>query len=148
VVSPTSRLSASSPDRAGEWKTTWAEVARHPLLGVGPSNLDLKWRDDDGRLLSANSTHNEFLQLAAEQGLPGAAIAVVTIGALALALARRHEQSWLPSGVLAGLAAFVVSSTLDFTWHVPLLPIVMAALVGTALQPGAYGLPAPTRSER
>jgi O-antigen ligase len=146
-----SRLTVSSPDRANEWRTTWNVAAAHPLTGVGPSRLALEWRDADGQTSGAHATHNEFLQLAAEQGVPALVVALVTIAAIALALARRLERT-----ALAVLAAFLVASAFDFIWHVPLVPIVVAALIGAALpfydqnSSGArrYGRPAPTSESR
>jgi hypothetical protein len=38
--------------------------------------------------------------------------------------------------VAEALAAFAVHSAFDFMWHVPVVPIVVAALVGAALAPG------------
>jgi O-antigen ligase len=138
-----SRLTVSSPDRADEWRTTWAVARSHPTTGVGPSHLDLAWKAADGQTYVAHATHNEFLQLAAEQGLPALAVALATLAAIATVLVRRRQ------GVaLAVLLAFVAASAFDFVWHVALIPIVVAALVGTALplsDDGGYGRPAPTR---
>ena len=133
------RVTASSEDRAGEWRVTMDAVRHHPLLGVGPGRLDLTWVDRQANVLHAEFTHNEFLQLAAEQG--GVAVLLV-VGALLLvgrALVRRREplgEQWLRTGALAALVAFSLHSAFDFTWHVPLIPIVMAALVGAALPYG------------
>ena len=123
-----SRLTVSSPDRAGEWRTTWAVARDHPLTGIGPSHLVLEWQGANGHTYTAHATHNEFLQLAAEQGFPSLAIVLASLVAIAVALVRRTR------GVaLAVLAAFVIASAFDFVWHIALIPIVVAALIGTAL---------------
>jgi O-antigen ligase len=134
AVSP-KRLTVSSPDRADEWNTTLAVVGRHPILGVGPTHLNLTWATRDGHLRYAKATHNEFLQLAAEQGLPALAVTAATLLVIGLALTKRtasDSDGWPAAGALAALAAFVLASSFDFTWHVPLLPIVAAALIGSA----------------
>jgi O-antigen ligase len=103
----------------------------------------LAWKAADGQTYVAHATHNEFLQLAAEQGLPALAVALATLAAIATVLVRRRQ------GVaLAVLLAFLAASAFDFVWHVALIPIVVAALVGTALplsDASGYGRPAPTR---
>jgi O-antigen ligase len=135
-----SRLTVSSPDRSNEWHATWAVATAHPGSGVGPSHLHLEWRGTNGDTFVAHATHNEFLQLAAEQGFPALAVALVTIGLIAIALVRRGQRA-----ALAVLAAFAVASAFDFVWHVALIPIVVAAVVGAALPFESYGRPAPTK---
>ena len=137
-----SRLTVSSPDRDNEWRATWAVASAHPLAGVGPSKLRLQWRGANGDTYVAHATHNEFLQLAAEQGFPALAVALATFAVIGVALARRAP----PAG-LAVLVAFLVASAFDFMWHVTLIPILVAALVGAALpfSDSGYGRPAPTR---
>ena len=136
-----SLLTISSPDRAGEWRTTWAVTRDHLLTGVGPSHLILEWQTSDGHTHVAHATHNEFVQLAAEQGLPALAIAIATFVAIGAALLHRRQ------GVaLAVLVTFLIASGFDFAWHVALIPIVVATLVGTALPfDDGYGRPAPTK---
>jgi hypothetical protein len=129
------RLTVSSPDRADEWNTTLAVVGRHSILGVGPTHLNLTWATSNGHLRYAKATHNEFLQLAAEQGLPALAVAAATLLLIGVALTKRSasdSEAWPAAGALAALTAFVVASTFDFTWHVALLPILAAAVVGSA----------------
>ena len=138
-----SRLTVSSPDRNDEWRASWAVATAHPLAGVGPSNLHLQWRDATGQTFVAHASHNEFLQLAAEQGFVVLAVALATFALIGRALARRA-----PPVALAVLVAFLIASAFDFVWHVPLVPIVVAALLGAALPSGdeiGYGRPAPTR---
>jgi hypothetical protein len=132
----TSRLSLDSQDRANEWQAT-ARVARHHLFtGVGPTHLVVRWVDTHGQVTEAHFTHNEYLQLAAEEGVVAAALVIAGIGVVAWALGRRVASSgrgdWLAAGALGGLAAFAVHSSFDFIWHVPVVPVVVAALVGAA----------------
>jgi O-antigen ligase len=134
----TSRLSADSADRSNEWRATASVARKHLLTGVGPSHLQVEWRNAQGEVIAASYTHNEYLQLAAEDGVIAP---IVVVGALAIvfvALARRARVTdasgaWLAAGALAGLVAFAVHSAFDFMWHVPVVPVVVAALVGAAL---------------
>jgi len=139
----TSRLSLDSQDRANEWRAT-ARVAHHHLLtGVGPTHLAVRWVDTQGQVTEAQFTHNEYLQLAAEEGAVAPVLVVVGLGVVAWALGRRvagrWRGDWLAAGALGGVAAFAVHSAFDFMWHVPVVPVVVAALVGAALGPTERG---------
>jgi O-antigen ligase len=84
--------------------------------------------------------HDEYLQLAAEEG----ALGLLGLGALATGVvitarrgwrseARRHPE-WmaLRAGAIAGLACFALQSGFDFLWHVPVVPMIAALGVGFA----------------
>jgi hypothetical protein len=45
------------------------------------------------------------------------------------------EAGALRAGVAAAAAAFAVHSALDFGWHLPAIPLLMAALIGVAARP-------------
>jgi O-antigen ligase len=143
-----SRLSLDSQDRANEWRAT-AKVADHHLLtGVGPTHLAVRWVDAQGQVTEAHFAHNEYLQLAAEQGVVAPVLVVAALGVVAWALGRRvvasGRRDWLAAGALGGLGAFAVHSAFDFIWHVPVVPVVVAALCGAALSraaPPAEGRP-------
>jgi len=138
----TSRLTIASPDRDNEWRATARVVRRHPLAGVGPTHLLVRWVDSQGQATRADYTHNEYLQLAAEQGVVAPVLVIAGLAVVAGALARRvgrDRAAWLAAGALGAVAAFAVHSAFDFMWHVPVVPIVVAALVGAALAPRAPG---------
>jgi len=128
------RLSADSPDRGREWSATWDLARRHPVTGVGPGNFVVSFAHD-GQTFVAEFAHNEYLQLLAEEGV----VAVAFLGVAALALSRavwRRRQDAdraLWAGAVAGCCALAVHSGLDFVWHLPVVPIVGAVLVGLAL---------------
>ena len=113
------RGTLASPDRAGEWSATWRAARTAPLTGVGPGNLRLAWTSPDGRTKRAHFTHNEYLQLLAEQGAVGLALVMALVAAVARAA--RGPAAY------AALAALLVHSAFDFVWHIPLVPV--AALV-------------------
>ncbi|HVF04868.1 MAG TPA: O-antigen ligase family protein [Frankiaceae bacterium] len=131
------RVTVASPDRAGEWSATWRVAREHPVTGVGPGNLDISWPAADGRLvMRAHYTHNEYLQLFAEQGAVGLALALALLAAAARSLRRTRREDaapdWLAAGAAAALAAFLVHSAFDFVWHIPLIPLAVLAVVAAA----------------
>ena len=130
------RLTISSDDRANEAVAALGVAASNPIAGAGPGNALLTWSDVHGAPLVARYAHNEYLQTLAEFGIIGLALIVV----LGVALTSRvraglegHPEP-LAAGAAAGLAAFALHSGMDFLWHVPVLPLIAAALVGICCQ--------------
>jgi O-antigen ligase len=87
--------------------------------------------------------HDEYLQLAAEEGSVG----LLGLGALGAGVAATARRGWrsravqgtdlgaLQAGAIAGLACFALQSGFDFLWHVPVVPMLAAAAVGLAAVP-------------
>ena len=76
---------------------------------------------------------------AAQQGVVGAGATLLGLGGIAWMVRRRrpsgpgHQAStdfgrW--TGVIAALTALGVQSAFDFLWHIPLIPLIGAALAG------------------
>jgi len=81
----------------------WREPAepRHPLAGVGPTHLLVRWVDSQGQATRADYTHNEYLQLAAEDGVVAPVLVAGALVVVGVALARRRSD-WLAAGALGG----------------------------------------------
>jgi len=47
---------------------TWHQFEGNPIIGVGPENFRLEYVNHDAIPVSAQFTHNEFLQVAADSG--------------------------------------------------------------------------------
>jgi O-antigen ligase len=132
------RLSLSSPERANEWHATWHIAATHPVVGIGPGPILLLWRRPSGQVAAVAFTHNEYLQLLAQQGVVGlGALALVAAGILRrlMGASRRHRPA-RAAGAVAALTAFAMQSGLDFLWHLPGIVLVVAVLVGLGQAPG------------
>lgn len=121
------RLTAASAERADLTRVAVAQLGRSPLIGVGPGRLDLAYVDHAGVAVRALYAHDEYLQLAAETGVVGLALAVA--GLLVLAAAALRARSGSGAAALAVLAAFAVHSAFDFLWHVPALPLLVVLAV-------------------
>ena len=133
------RLSLTSPDRTMEAKAAFDAVADRPITGAGPGNTVLAWRGPDGGFLLARYAHNEYLQVAADLGLVGLGLVVALLAAAGALAWRGRAQTpdlELWAGALAGLTALALHSAFDFLWHIPVIPLVGALLVGiTVPQP-------------
>jgi 4-amino-4-deoxy-L-arabinose transferase-like glycosyltransferase len=80
--------------------------------------------------------HDEYIQVLAEVGAIGAALLAAVIAGIARLLWRsRPRAPVLWAGVLGACAAAAVGAGFDFVWHVPVVLLTVAALVGLAVAP-------------
>jgi O-antigen ligase len=154
-------LSEGDPSRFLIWKDTWRLIMDHPWTGVGLGDYASVFRIYQSHLpdtLRASHAHNDYLQLAAELGLPMAIglSALVwgywwrTVGRLQgwkaakqssgdagwslsqgqrlrrgrEARGKEHEagaeqRRLIAVGALAGSAAFLCHSWMEFNWQIP-----------------------------
>ncbi|HEY2301680.1 MAG TPA: O-antigen ligase family protein [Acidimicrobiales bacterium] len=136
------RFSIQSPDRTKAWQATWRLVESHPWTGVGPGPFAASWTGPDGEALTAQYTHNEYLQLTAQEGALGAGAMILGLGGIACLAWRRRPRCrrWAPTtelsrwaGGAAALSALALHSGFDFLWHIPLIPLLGAAFAGIVL---------------
>lgn len=144
---------ALSEVRVVYWGESIELALRHPLTGVGPG----RFHEESPTALERNDpsgSHNEYLQVAAESGIPGGLLMLGLVGWSFLYLWRScNRPSCVPAAVALGGVA--LHANIDFIWHFPEVPMAVAMLVGAgaartkapnALQAGTrQGLPYPTR---
>jgi O-antigen ligase len=131
------RVTLSSPDRSNELHAA-ARLARdHPVAGVGPGRVDLTWRVAKPRatVMHEAYAHNEYLQILDEVGVPGLFLLLAGLGAVALAIRRGRHVVGInaTAGGVAALVVLAAHSSFDFLWHIPLIPLTAAVIVGTLL---------------
>lgn len=118
-----------SENRVQLWSEALDIAGERPVAGVGIGNFaqasataranpDLAW------------AHSAYLQLAAETGATGAALALVAVTALLLALLRAPlaRDSLISGVVVAGLA---VNASVDYILQFPILVIAAGAVVAS-----------------
>lgn len=135
------RLRLGSEDRADQHRAALEEWASAPVLGVGPSQLELRWDHPYGTART-RFVHDEYLELAATQGALGVA-ALVGAGAVVARGMRavRVRAPWVAPGAGGALVAAGVHAALDFSWHLPVLVLVAAVAAGLLLADGAERRP-------
>ena len=135
LTSLESRLTLNSRHRAAQHRAAVAELASHPVIGTGPGQADLRWRQ--GRqTLRARFVHNEYLQVAVELGMVGAVLLLAVLAAIGHALWLARAAGGAPwAGVAAALVATAVYGSYDFVWHLPAIPFIAVLLAGTATVP-------------
>jgi O-Antigen ligase len=134
------RASAASSDRAHEWAAAFDVARHHLLLGVGTARVLLQW-SVGGQVFTATFAHNEYLQLLLQDGVVGLAVLLLGLVWVFVRLARlRHRATaWSAECGIACLAALLAQSSLDFLWHIPVIPVLLAAILALSLSPSDLG---------
>jgi hypothetical protein len=140
------RVNLNSPSRSNAASEALHLIEAHPVAGVGIGHVVVRRTDATGRLRVQQYVHDEYLQTLVEQG----AIGALLLAALLAGLARLLWLSRPPpagralwAGVVAACAAAAVHAGFDFVWHVPAVPLLLAALIGLVIAPTARVVRAP-----
>ncbi|MFD9704938.1 O-antigen ligase family protein [Lentzea sp. NPDC059081] len=123
------RLSFSSPDRAGATGAALELVARRPVLGVGPGNGSFFFEHSNQGTRVMRYVHNEYLQVLVELGAVGLVLALGVVVVVLIALWRGRGTPLWP-GALAAVAVLLVHSGFDFLWHLPVVLVVAGLCAG------------------
>ncbi|HEU5002210.1 MAG TPA: O-antigen ligase family protein [Actinomycetota bacterium] len=140
------RLNLASPARTQSTQAALRLAAGHPLTGVGPGNAGLSWAGPGGSRLFSRYAHDEYLQTLAELGAIGAGLLLVLLVSAAGQVARGRRlvpSRALWAGAVAGLAAFALHSGADFLWHIPVIPLTAALLIGITAPPRTTAVATP-----
>lgn len=81
----------SAISRFDSWSAAWGIIVEHPLLGTGIRNANA-YSQNFGADFAGRTIHNQYLQIAADSGLPAAGvyIAMIVVGFIGLGRARRR----------------------------------------------------------
>ena len=125
------------------WHVGLAMIRRHPLVGVGPNNINevyLAYLPPRTQPVAAwhEHLHDVYLQLAAERGLPCLAAWLWLMGALGWQilrirrrLSREGRSTWLVDASLAGWLAFMAEGWFEFNFGTTPVLMVLLFLVST-----------------
>lgn len=86
----------SAQGRLNAWKTSWRVFLDYPILGVGPNNLEavfFRYAPDTTRF---RVTHDAYLQLLAECGLPSLLLFLGALGTSLWRLQKLRAETTLP----------------------------------------------------
>ena len=149
------RVEAGSSARVQVAEAALNLVGEHPLAGVGPAAGPVTWPGANGSVVAMRYLHDEYLEVLLALGTPGLALLLALLVAAGAALRRAHQQMpdhALVAAVSAALAAAAVHAAFDFVWHVPVVPLLLAALLGLLIErpsprtgPSSGDRPRPTR---
>lgn len=132
-------LGATDAGRWSFWRGTVELISRAPLSGWGLGTFALAFppQQTSHFHLSVSHAHNDYLQVAAETGLPAAALLFGAVFFLAarcarasLARERNFQERALAAGVAAAIAAMLFDALADFNFYVPANALIFCALLG------------------
>jgi hypothetical protein len=120
-VGPERFANASSSSRWLWWKEAWHAWNGEPWRGTGAGSFELTHRLLRTNNIVVTEPHNVPLQFLSETGLAGFFLALASIGAAAVGVARRlrglRGEERAAAAALAVLAvAYVLHSLVDFDW--------------------------------
>ena len=133
--------------RLNAWRDSIPLWRAYPLAGAGLNGFRMTYPQHRQTSDSALMTHteNEYVQLLADTGVIGVALFLAICLALAReavlpGLRRRGDAVFAVAGIGA-LTAAAASAAFDYTMHIPMYGIPVAALVGTMLTQRARAEP-------
>jgi O-antigen ligase len=136
ALHPTQELALAN--RLEMWGVALRMIRAHPWVGVGPNNVEEDYPaymppGKTPELGYHNHFHNDFLQFAAERGLPCLASWVWMMAALGWytwKLRRRIAQPWIADACFAAWLAFLAEGCFEFNFGTS--PVLMAFLFFTS----------------
>jgi O-antigen ligase len=121
------------------WGVAARMIRAHPWAGVGPNNIEEVYDlylppHTTPEVGYHNHFHNDYLQMAAERGLPCLAAWIWLMGALGWGIwkirPRLTRQRWIADAALAALMAFLLEGFFEFNFGTS--PVLMAFLFVTS----------------
>ncbi len=128
------RFSSLESVRFEYWQVGLKAFADHPLQGLGAGGFRVFWRQERDVNQGVREVHSLELEMASELGLPGLALLLTFLGAVALA-ARRALKLGAPlaPGACAALSAWVLHASVDWDWQLPAVTLPAIVLTGGLL---------------
>jgi len=139
AVEGTERLSSfAGESRYQFWSSAVREFKDDPLTGTGSGTFQIWWTRDGDIAETVIDTHSLYLQTLGELGLVGLALLLgllavnLLAGGRAVIRARGDRRSQL-AAILAGTLVLWLTSIFDWTWKLPVIPIVTLLLLAVLL---------------
>lgn len=123
------RVSFSSPDRAGATEAALDLITKAPLFGIGPGNGSFFFDRGNQGVRVMRYVHNEYLQVLVELGAVGLLLSLGVVAAVLIAMWRGRGTS-LWAGAMAAVVVVLVHSGFDFLWHLPVVLLVAGLCAG------------------
>jgi probable O-glycosylation ligase (exosortase A-associated) len=143
----------SALGRLNAWKTSWGVFQDYPVFGVGPNNLEVVYRTYSPEPDRFRVSHNAYLQILCECGLPALLLFLGVIGSAVWSLGRTRRETRSPwievyaRMLQISLLAYVVGSMFLSTAYSELLYQLAAMSVSLAViaraEEGAEAVAAP-----
>jgi len=141
------------PSRVAVWKDTVKLVRAHPYWGSGPGSFEDAYTrvQTSGLTMRLNHAHDDYLEFAAEWGVPGALVLFGLVGFVLFRALRgigrtaRAADRFLLLGCCGGLCSVLLHAVVDFNLHIPANALLFAVLAGLAWSLSAGDANSPER---
>jgi probable O-glycosylation ligase (exosortase A-associated) len=148
----------SAMGRLNAWKTSWGVFLDYPVFGVGPNNLEVVYRTYSPEPERFRVSHNAYLQILCECGLPALLLFLGVIGSALWSLRRTRREAldpWIEvyaRMLQISILAYVIGSMFLSTAYSELLYQLAAmsvslAVIAHAEQGAAAAVPVPASGE-
>lgn len=135
--------SAADGTRLSIWRASMLLIRDHPFLGTGLGTFPIAFTSVQDSFLGnfVNHAHNDYIELASDLGIPGAALLVGSIFAIlirsisAFAAAERRFDRLVALAASAAIVAIALHSLADFNLYIPANALIFSVVLGLARPP-------------
>jgi len=133
--------SLGGQSRLSMWRDALPLIKQHPWLGTGLGTFPIAYTSGQTAFLSqfVNHAHNDYLELAADLGIPAA---LVLFGSILFILGRairsfltgeRDFERIVALGCVGSIVAILLHSFADFNLYIPANALLFSAILGLAI---------------
>jgi O-antigen ligase len=133
--------SLGGQSRLSMWRDALPLIKEHPWLGTGLGTFPIAYTGGQTAFLSqfVNHAHNDYLELAADLGIPAA---LTLFGSILFILARairsfltgeRDFERIVALGCVGSIVAILLHSFTDFNLYIPANALLFSAILGLAV---------------
>jgi hypothetical protein len=135
-------FSASGNGRYEYWAASIDAFKTRPIAGRGAGTWDYWWLRHATIEAFVRDSHSQWFDTIAELGLLGVALVAAVLGSilwLAIAALRRvrGDEAALGASLLAAIATFLVSTSIDWVWEIPAIAGTFFIIAGLAVAGGS-----------
>jgi hypothetical protein len=118
-------LSLSDNGRGAIWRLAWDDVRNHPLIGSGDGSFAQLWAADPSRPFPVQAAHSLFLETAAELGLVGLTLLLVSLVVPFRTIS--VPASPVVAAAAGASAGYLLQAAFDWTWDVSGVTVAVLA---------------------
>jgi O-antigen ligase len=130
------------------WRIAWGQFLAHPLNGVGADNYLVGYLRHRRTTQTSRYPESTELRTLSETGIVGAGLFLGFLAIVflqAIRAARRSRSPGLALACLVGCGYWLLHSSIDWFWEIPVLTGAALALLAIASAPPSIASPQPTR---
>jgi putative inorganic carbon (HCO3(-)) transporter len=134
--------SLGGPSRVSIWRDALPLIQHHPWLGTGLGTFPIAYTSGQTTFLTqfVNHAHNDYLELAADLGIPAAFVLfasfflVLARAARAFLFGEGDFERVVALGCVGSIVAILLHSFADFNLYIPANALLFSVILGIALR--------------